>query len=183
MGQEIATTPLQLLVAHAALANDGRLVTPSIVRESEAPGAKTAGPMTRVVTPVVSEETARWIVTRPMTEVVSRGTGKQAAIDGYTVFGKTGTSQVVDPETGGYSHSRHVCSFVCGAPAQSPRAVVLVMVEEPTGAGMQFGGVVAAPASRDILESALRHLGVPRETEQPAGQIAQEPDTAVASPR
>lgn len=151
MGQELATTPLQLLTAHCGLAHGGRLMPPAIVRDTK----RTAS---SIVTPVVSAETADWVVQGPMLEVVTRGTGKKAAIPGVNVFGKTGTSQVVDPQTGAYSHSRHICSFVCGAPAESPRAVVLVMVEEPQGAGVQYGGTVAAPPARDILATTLRRL-------------------------
>jgi cell division protein FtsI (penicillin-binding protein 3) len=172
MGQEIATTPLQLLVAHAALANGGTRVAPRIVREAPM-GVDHPGATPQVVAPIVSPDTARWLVTGPMTEVVTRGTGQQAALPGYTVFGKTGTSQVVDPATGSYSHTRHICSFVCGAPAATPRAVVLVMVEEPSGAGVQYGGVVAAPAARDILDRALRYLGVPPETVGPKPAVAE----------
>jgi cell division protein FtsI (penicillin-binding protein 3) len=96
-----------------------------------------------------------------MLEVVTRGTGKKAQIPGYTVFGKTGTAQKLDPKTGGYSHSRHIGSFACGAPASDPRALVLIAVDEPTAGPSTYGGIVAAPAAADILKMTLDYLGVP----------------------
>jgi cell division protein FtsI/penicillin-binding protein 2 len=95
-----------------------------------------------------------------MVEVITRGTGQKAKLKGYTVFGKTGTAQKLD-DHGGYSHTRHIGSFVCGAPARDPRAIVLVAVDEPTKGGSQFGGIVAAPAAADMLLATLRYLGVP----------------------
>ena len=161
MGQELAATPLQIITAHAALANGGQRVTPRLVRridrESTAPGGHE---VVSVVSPVVSKETATWIISGPLREVVSRGTGKAAQIPGYSVFGKTGTAQAVDSATGRYSHERHICSFLCGAPAVDPQALVLVVVEEPQGPGVQYGGTVAAPPARDILDQTLRQLGV-----------------------
>jgi cell division protein FtsI/penicillin-binding protein 2 len=172
MGQELAATPLQIITAHAALANGGRLVTPRLVRPI------TNGPTAAVtvVAPVVTPETAAWLVAGPMREVVSRGTGKEAKLPGYSVFGKTGTAQVVDPATGRYSHSRHICSFICGAPASAPEVLVLVVVEEPQGPGVQYGGTVAAPAARDILQAALGHLRVEPDipSELPAARTAEE---------
>jgi cell division protein FtsI/penicillin-binding protein 2 len=160
MGQELAATPLQIITAHAALANGGRLITPRLIRsiETDRPQANLAPP---VITPIVNPETARWLIAGPMREVVTRGTGKAAQIPGYSVFGKTGTAQVVDPATGQYSHSRHICSFICGAPVGTPRVLVLVVVEEPQGDGVQYGGTVAAPIGRDLLQITLHHLAVP----------------------
>src|SRR5690606_7751815 len=101
--------------------------------------------------------------TGPMTEVIERGTGRLAKIPGYRVFGKTGTAQKLDPETGGYSSSLHVSSFICGAPAHDPKVLVLVVVDEPAAGGTQYGGSVAAPTAAAILEKALLHLRVPQE--------------------
>ena len=88
-----------------------------------------------------------------MTEVVRRGTGKKSQLDGYTVFGKTGTAQKPDPETGRYSSKRHVSSFVCGAPSQDPRVLVLVVVDEPSVGKTHNGGTVAATAGVDTAVS------------------------------
>jgi cell division protein FtsI (penicillin-binding protein 3) len=108
-----------------------------------------------------------------MVEVVRRGTGRPAQLDGFTVFGKTGTAQKFDTEAGAFSDTRHVVSFIAGAPADDPRVLVLVMVDEPTGAE-QAGGTVAAPAAAQILRQTLLYLGVPYN--RPA-DVAQRPVT------
>lgn len=159
MGQELAATPLQIITAHAVLANEGRTIIPRLV-SAVSDTAKDLPAITTDTPPLVSAETAQWLISGPMREVVTRGTGKGAQIPGYSVFGKTGTAQVVD-ESGRYSHDRHICSFICGAPVDHPRALVLVVVEEPQGDGVQYGGTVAAPIARDVLELSLTHLAVP----------------------
>lgn len=156
MGHELAATPLQIITAHAALANGGRLIAPHLLLYEESGST----PQPLVASRTVSSDVACWVVRHPMREVVSRGTGRRAQIDGYSVFGKTGTSQKID-ETGQYSSERHVSSFLCGAPAENPRVLVLVVVDEPAGKGERFGGTVAAPAASEILKKTLVHLRVP----------------------
>jgi cell division protein FtsI/penicillin-binding protein 2 len=157
MGQEIATTPLQVAAAHAALANHGTYLSPHLLLQVEGEGVEKP---TIIGRDLISRETADWLVTHPMTEVVSRGTGKKAQIPGYTVFGKTGTAQKLEAN-GTYSHSRHIGSFACGAPASDPKAIVLIAVDEPTAGPSTFGGIVAAPAAADILKLTLNYLNVP----------------------
>ena len=106
--------------------------------------------------------------------VVSEGTGKKAEIKGFQVFGKTGTAQKPDPETGEYSNRLHVSSFICGAPASDPKALVLVSVDEPSTAGEHFGGSIAAPAAGKILRKALQRLRVPVPPEDPQQTAAKE---------
>jgi cell division protein FtsI/penicillin-binding protein 2 len=154
MGQEIAATPLQVAAAHAALANRGRYCSPHLLLQVD-DGSK---PLV-VTRDVLSPDTARWLIEGPMVEVITRGTGQRAKLKGYSVFGKTGTAQKLDPR-GGYSHSSHIGSFVCGAPADDPRALVLVSVDEPTRGPSNYGGIVAAPAAADILRTTLEHLGI-----------------------
>lgn len=160
MGQEISATPLQVATAFAVLANGGVLVSPHVVAGRD--GAETAG-STPVVSRVIGAETAEWLRRVPLVEAVSMGTGKRAAIPGYAVFGKTGTAQKVDPVNGGYSRSLHVSSFVCGAPAENPRAIVMVSVDEPsvTVNGEHFGGSVAAPAAGRLLKQVLEYYRIP----------------------
>ena len=154
MGQEISTTPLQIITAYGLLANGGKLIVPRLVKTV---GDEEVAP---VVSQIVSPEIAKWVVREALTQVVEKGTGKKAKLDGYRVFGKTGTAQKLDPETGTYSHHRHVSSFICGAPADNPRVLVIVSVDEPSTGGEHYGGTVAAPPATIILERALRHLNV-----------------------
>ena len=157
MGQEIAVTPIQMITGYGALANGGTWISPRIVL-SLSNGDTPAG---QVRSELLSREIADWIVREPLRQVVVRGTGKKAEIPGYEVFGKSGTAQKPDPVTGVYSNRRHVSSFVCGAPASQPRVLVLVSVDEPSTAGEHFGGTIAAPPAKVILEKTLRHLQVP----------------------
>lgn len=175
MGQELAATPVQVLTAYAALANGGRLLNPRLVlRETDllpdrgdAFGEQDVTP--RVVSGTVKPAVARWLIEGPLTDVVRRGTARSARLADYTVFGKTGTAQKPDPQTARYSSRKHVSSFVCGAPAEAPRVVVLVVLDEPT-AGEQFGGTVAAPAAAEILRKTLVYLRVPSSRPRTAGR-------------
>ncbi|MEX1094731.1 MAG: penicillin-binding protein 2 [Planctomycetales bacterium] len=168
MGQELAATPLQVAVAHAALASKGTHRTPRLVlgagdgapfaQESSAHGERQSN---AVVSRVLRPEIAEWLVSGPLREVVTRGTGRRAELEEYTVFGKSGTAQKLDPETGKYSMRLHTSSFVCGGPAADPRAIVLVVVDEPSRGDSQFGGTIAAPAASRILRKTLLALRVP----------------------
>lgn len=160
MGQELAVTPLQLITAHAAIANGGVLINPHLVLDQTAgfkPNrtATSTASTPRIVSRTASEDIVRWLVRGPMTSVVNRGTGKAGRIAGVNVFGKTGTAQKVDPATGRYSKTEHVCSFVCGAPSEDPQVLVLVVVDGPTVGTSHYGGSVAAPAAKRILERTL----------------------------
>ncbi len=163
MGHELAVTPLQLIAAHAALANAGNLMRPHLVlRHTDAvlPQGGTSPPVrseVSVVSPAIPQDIARWLVQGPMVEVVNRGTGRRAKLDDYTVFGKTGTAQKLDPKTGGFSKDRDVCSFVCGAPADDPKLLVLIVVDEPSLGENHGGGTVAAPHAARLLKESLIH--------------------------
>jgi len=167
MGQEISVTPLQLIMAFAALANGGKMMSPQFVLRVSAPGTAVDRPLTkkqagqRVVSQIVRPDVARWIVREAMTGVVARGTAKRARLKEYEVFGKTGTAQKTDPATGRYSKNRHVCSFIGGAPAANPRVLVLVVVDEPSVGSTHYGGTVAAPTAANIIRKSLVYLGVP----------------------
>ncbi|MCH2211398.1 MAG: penicillin-binding protein 2 [Fuerstiella sp.] len=165
MGQELAVTPLQLIVAHAALANGGYLVRPHLLlksanRISVSPLAsvETVAASSSVESLVLHRHIADWIVQNPMRQVVERGTGQSVRNPSMSIFGKTGTAQKVDTQTGSYSNSRHICSFVCGAPAESPEVLVLVMVDEPTAGERHYGGTVAAPPAAEILQKSLQRV-------------------------
>jgi cell division protein FtsI (penicillin-binding protein 3) len=91
--------------------------------------------------------------------VVEEGTGKEAALEEYSVAGKTGTAQKLDPTTGRYSHQKVVASFVGAVPAEAPRLVILVLIDEPET--LRWGGSIAAPTFREIARDALKYLQVP----------------------
>jgi cell division protein FtsI (penicillin-binding protein 3) len=158
MGQEMMATPLQVLAAHAALANRGVARSPHLVMESAlSPGASA----NLYSSQVVGASSARWVVEQALVEVVQRGTGTKAQIENATLFGKTGTSQKMAPD-GTYSHTRHISSFVCGAPAEAPRVVAIVTVDEPTRGGSDYGGIVAAPVAAAIVADTLKLLDRPQ---------------------
>ncbi len=154
IGQGEAVTPMQMATAYAAIANGGILRPPRIVKAIG--GEETPTPEGKRV---ISEQTARQV--RDMLEGVlgPGGTATGAAIDGYVLAGKTGTAEKPDPIYGGYSDSKYVASFVGFAPAQDPRLLTLVMVDEPQGD--IYGGSVAAPAWREIMSFALNYLRIP----------------------
>jgi cell division protein FtsI (penicillin-binding protein 3) len=152
IGQGIAVTPLQMVAAYGAIANDGMWIQPHLVARVD--GQESSKPKTRRV---ISKQTATQL-TRMLRGVVEEGSGVTAQIDGYRVAGKTGTAAKPDP-TGGYSTSRYVASFVGFAPASNPQIVVLVTVDEPRGA--IWGGTVAAPAFAEIGQFALEYLEIP----------------------
>lgn len=166
MGQEIAATPLQIITAYGALCNGGTLMTPHLVSRTD---EQTQLARSVIISQAIDPAIADWIRQSALTAVVSRGTGKKAELKGYQVFGKSGTAQKPDPVTGAYSNELHVSSFVCGAPADDPRVLVLVSVDEPTVSvgGEHFGGSIAAPAAGEILRKTLAHLHVP-----PSDQLA-----------
>lgn len=152
IGQGIAVTPIQMAAMYGALANHGIWVQPHLVDHVR--GRRVKRPARhRILSTAISRE-----VISMLQGVVSDGTGEQAAVPGYLVAGKTGTAAKPDP-SGGYSDTRYVASFVGIVPASAPRLVVLVSINEPQG--QIFGGVVAAPAFRDIARFALQYLDVP----------------------
>jgi cell division protein FtsI/penicillin-binding protein 2 len=148
IGQGLAVTPLQMAAGFSALAGGGMLHRPHVI-------AGTGGRGRRVISSRTSTQVARMLegVLGP------DGTAQEAKVPGYRIAGKTGTAEKPDPETGGYSKFKFFSSFIGFAPARSPRLLVAVMVDEPTGA--YYGGEVAAPAFERIMEFALPYLRIP----------------------
>ena len=180
MGQEVGVTPVQMVGAFGALANDGVRIAPHIIREiRNAEGAVVyhAEPEQRRV---ISAETA--IALRGMLEGVTlHGTAKKAQLDGYSAAGKTGTAQKIDPKTKAYSATKFVGSFVGFAPVSNPQVVIIVVIDEPAGA--YHGGDVAAPIFREIAEQILPNLGVMPDIETSAvpelvAQVNDDPERA-----
>ncbi|PYK94892.1 MAG: penicillin-binding protein 2 [Verrucomicrobia bacterium] len=166
MGHEIGVTPLQMTVAMAAIANGGKLITPRIVKSIAADDGKTISSLSPVVLrQVISPQTARQIGDALRGVVSDRGTAAAAAIPGFTIAGKTGTAQKVDPK-GGYEQGKYVVSFSGYVPADHPEFVGLVVLEEAhtSKPELNYGGLVAGPIFARIGEKAARYLDLqPRE--------------------
>ncbi|MCC5848314.1 MAG: penicillin-binding protein 2 [Verrucomicrobia bacterium] len=163
IGHAVNVTAVQMAAAMNAIANDGVLMRPYVVREVRSPSGdllfkrhpEEAGPP--VVRPEVAREMRRMLagVTRP------GGTGRRAAIEGFEIAGKTGTAQKVLPG-GGYAEKLNVASFVGFLPAQNPVVTILVSIDEPQGE-LRTGGSVAAPVFKEIAEYAIGYYGIPPE--------------------
>jgi cell division protein FtsI (penicillin-binding protein 3) len=167
IGYGVGVTALQMAAAYATIANDGEWIEPHVVAEIiEADG-------TRIVTDprrrtVLSQDTAE-TMRRLLRGVVERGTGYRAAIDGYTVAGKTGTSDKFLVDEARYSDEVSIASFIGMAPADTPSVVVAVVLDSPQGAlddgtELKFGGASAAPVFAAVTEAALHQRGVTPET-------------------
>jgi cell division protein FtsI/penicillin-binding protein 2 len=157
IGQGELVTPMQMATAYAAIANGGILRPPHIV---QAVGGRTL-PEPRGHR-VISAATAAEL--RRMLEGVlgPEGTASEVSIPHYKLAGKTGTASKIDPETGEYSKSKYVASFIGFAPASNPQLLCAVVVDEPSS-GSIYGGTVAAPAFGQIMSFALPYLGIPPE--------------------
>ncbi len=164
-GQGVSVTPIQQVASVAAAINGGKLLTPHLLKEVRDP--KTGEVMKRVQPEVkrqvISEETSKQ-VRDTLESVVANGTGRNAYIDGYRVGGKTGTAQKIGPN-GGYLENNHIVSFIGFAPADKPQVVIYVAIDNPKGI-VQFGGTVAAPVVKNIIDSTLQYLDVPKSKEQ-----------------
>ncbi len=163
IGQEVSVTALQMVAAFGAVANGGRLMQPQVVRAVlDSGGREARGFEPRAIRQVISPETARTL-TQIMTRVVTDGTGHNAAIPGYDVAGKTGTAQKVDQATKRYSRAPGILSFVGFAPADDPRIVMLVLLDEPRNE--KWGSEAAAPIFAALGREVVRYLNVsPRDT-------------------
>jgi cell division protein FtsI (penicillin-binding protein 3) len=148
IGQGISASPLQMAAAYAAIANDGVYVQPFLVQNEH---VKT--PSRRVISSVVAGQ-----LREMLKDTVSDGTGGAARVPGYVVAGKTGTAEKPKLAGRGYDTDRVVASFIGMVPADSPRLVILVMVDEP--ATQHFGALVAAPAFARIADFALKRLEI-----------------------
>jgi len=163
-GQRFNITPLQMITAISAIANDGVLVEPKIVKEitNTDTNAITEIP-TKEVRQVISKEAAE--ATKSMMEsVVTDGTGRHAAVYGYSIGGKTGTSEPpVGKENEGY-----VASYVAISPIEDTKVVLLLTLYKPTGSAGHQGGQVAGPVVSQMLSEILPYLGVPSDSDQSA---------------
>lgn len=162
-GQGIAVTTLQMASSFAAIANEGRLLRPYLVRAVGAPPAG-GDDKTELLGLPIAPSSARQV--RAMLEsVVLEGTGKRAALDGWRAAGKTGTAQKAIEGGGGYQPNRYIASFVGFAPLDSPVLAMAVTIDEPWPA--YHGGEAAAPVFSAIAEKTLLYLGVPPDRPRP----------------
>lgn len=186
IGHEIGVTPVQLVSMVSAIGNGGTYIPPSILLESsqqlktgeamrampfrpiaEMPSTLPAGAH-RVITPLTSAK-----MRKMMEGIVLNGTGREAALNGYSAAGKTGTAQKVDPLTHTYSHTKHVASFAGFAPVNNPAISIAVVIDTPT-VGNYHGAIASAPVFKEVAQQVLEYLGVPHDqpmSDKPAAPI------------
>jgi cell division protein FtsI/penicillin-binding protein 2 len=152
IGQEVATTALQMASAYAAVANGGRLMTPRIFLRSQKGDSITAEGSPRPIRQILSPETAA-TMTSILEGVVSHGTGELAKVPGYRVAGKTGTAQQISEGKAGYDPNRYISSFIGFLPAERPELLCLVSIDSPQG--VHYASQVAAPAFSRIMQRVL----------------------------
>jgi cell division protein FtsI/penicillin-binding protein 2 len=160
MGHEIGVTPLQMTVAMSVIANGGKLVTPRIVKSITTADGEPVSSLSPVVQrQVISPETAKRLGEALRGVVSDRGTAAAATVPGFTVAGKTGTAQKVDPH-GGYEKGHYVVSFSGYLPADHPQFVGLVVLDDAhtTRPELNYGGLVAGPIFSRVAEKAARYL-------------------------
>jgi len=156
-GQRFKITPIQLITAISAVANDGILVQPRIVKQIENPDTKSVVSIDSTnVRQVISKETANELMDM-LESVVTDGTGRYGQVQGYSVAGKTGTSEP-DPTS---ENAMYVASFIGISPVKNPEVVVLVTLYDPQGEDGHQGGTIAAPVVSQILSEVLPYLGIP----------------------
>ncbi|MCU6795763.1 stage V sporulation protein D [Paenibacillus sp. WQ 127069] len=162
-GQGVSVTPIQQITAVSAAINGGKLFKPFVARGWYQPGSSQMIDQVQpeLVRQVISEATSKQ-VRETLESVVANGTGRNAFIEGYRVGGKTGTAQKV--VNGRYSATDHIVSFIGFAPADDPKIVVYAAVDNPQG--LQFGGLIAAPLVKSIMEDTLRYMQVPERKDQ-----------------
>ena len=159
-GQSVSVTPIQMIMAMSSVGNAGKLMKPRLVLSR---GEGSTPSETEAPRQIVREETSKFIANALQKVVSKEGTAPLAAIDGFTVAGKTGTAQKVGPH-GGYLNDRYIVSFAGFFPAEHPRLTGLVIVDDAKiGAAANYGGLVAAPIFSHIGGRAARYLDIQQE--------------------
>lgn len=180
MGHEIAVTPLQMVMAMCAIANGGWLMRPMLIdRLQDAEGNIVAKYQPQQLRQVITETTAKQMVQALKTVTTPEGTGAKAALENYTVAGKTGTAQKTVPGTRGYAAGKYFSSFIGFFPADRPEVCIGVFLDEPKNG--YYGGQVAAPVFKQIAGRVAQYLNIPPDaSRQP--QAAQT-DAHIAVPK
>jgi cell division protein FtsI (penicillin-binding protein 3) len=180
IGQEVGVTPVQLVTMVSTIANGGVYMPPHILLRSTGPrgdGDDESGQLrASAFRPanelpaklpdgahrVIKELTAAKM-RRMMQGIVTEGTGTEAALNGYSAGGKTGTAQKIDVTTHTYSKTKYVASFAGMAPVSNPAITVAVVIDSPSAGGSYYGGAVSAPVFQQVAQQVLEYLGVPHD--------------------
>jgi cell division protein FtsI (penicillin-binding protein 3) len=171
-GHGISVSAVQLITAVSAIANGGILMKPYIVKEvTDQNGHTVKVFQPQQVRRAVSARTAGIVKKIMKTVITEGGTGVNAALDGYSVCGKTGTTRKLD-ENGKYSDSKHMASFVGFTPADHPAIAILVVIDEPKET--YYGGAVAAPVFKDIAQQTLSYLNIAPESNKTKFRVSVE---------
>ena len=180
IGHSIAVTPLQLVTAMSAVANDGVLLKPHIIKQiTNADGSVYKVYGREEVHRVIDSATDKTLVGL-LEQVVATGGGSKAAVKGYRIAGKTGTAQKINEHTSGYMEGRYIASFCGFAPVENPEIVVLVVIDDPS-AGAFYGGQIAAPVARDIFSQLFRFMHISPSSDTFA-DMNKDKETAAARP-
>ncbi len=159
IGQSIAVTPLQLITAVSAIANDGILLKPHIVKTvKNADGSIYEQREKQEVRRALDSATDKTLVGL-LEQVVASGGGRKAAVRGYRIAGKTGTAQKIRENGAGYMEGRYIASFCGFAPVEDPKVTVLVIIDDPRS-GDYYGGQIAAPVASRIFSQLFRHMRI-----------------------
>ena len=161
-GQEISTSAVQMITAATAFANDGYVLEPHIVKKIVSPeGALIEETSRKPLVDAISAETAQAMLLMMETATQPGGTATRSKIEGVRVSAKTGTAQVFDPATGGYSDEDFTASCLAIFPTDDPQLIIYVVIEHPK-AGETYGGRIAAPVVSKLGELVVDYLDIPR---------------------
>jgi cell division protein FtsI (penicillin-binding protein 3) len=178
MGQEIGVSALQIVQAATVLANQGIMIKPQIVRKVVSSSGEVLAENGRTeVRRVIQAQTATTMLDM-LKSTVAIGTGKRARVEGYDLAGKTGTAQVRDPKTGRYSDKYFLASVLLYLPADQPRYIIYVTIENPLGASY-LGGQIAAPVGKAVAEKLIQLRGLPKQGE---GTVSHPRSATLSSP-
>jgi cell division protein FtsI/penicillin-binding protein 2 len=157
-GQSISTTPIQMISSFAVVANGGKLIQPHLIAEVVSREGDKTVTDSRPLREIISEESAAQL-RQMMVSVVKNGHGKQAAVPGYDIAGKTGTAQVPLKDGRGYDPGRNIGSFIGFGPAENARFVVLAKIDSPKG--VAWAETTAAPVVGKMLDYLFKYYQIP----------------------
>ena len=179
IGQSIAVTPLQLITAMSAIANDGVLLKPHILKSiRNADGSVYQETEKEEVRRAIDSTTDKTLVGL-LEQVVANGGGKKARVKGYRIAGKTGTAQKIREDGAGYMEGSYIASFCGFAPVEDPQLAVLVIIDDPSG--IFYGGQIAAPVASDIFSQLFRYLHIEPSSDPFVDMDKDKPSTAPKS--